>query len=405
MVLLKAALLGILQGLTEFLPISSTAHLLIVGRLIDFSDPGGIFNTTIQFGSILAVVWLYRRRLTLMVRGAANPVEQRFATMIVVAFIPALVAGLLLSDYVKTVLYASATVIAVSFIAGGVVMLLVERYRPRPTVTDASLTPLPKAFAVGASAQFVLLPTIAFLITQIFALTPEMAVGLMILSLCPGGPTSNLMTRYAHGDVALSISVNGVSSFAALFTMPLLVSLVVSHFLGAKAPPIDLGSLGLSMFMLTTLPVAVGMAVRHYAARLADRLDGPMRKLASILLLVFVVGTLATNWSLFVRSLPTLGPSVILLGCSLILLGLGLSRLAALGRPLPTPISIATGIQNSALGIPVGGLIAGPGVSEPAFSVPSGVYGVIMYLLVIPFTLWRRRMADRTYPAATGAAA
>ena len=263
----------------------------------------------------------------------------------------------------------------------------------------------PKAFAVGASAQFVLLPTIAFLITQIFALTPEMAVGLMILSLCPGGPTSNLMTRYAHGDVALSISVNGVSSFAALFTMPLLVSLVVSHFLGAKAPPIDLGSLGLSMFMLTTLPVAVGMAVRHYAARLADRLDGPMRKLASILLLVFFVGTLATNWSLFVRSLPTLGPSVILLGCSLILLGLGLSRLAALGPAQATAISIDTGIQNAALGIAVGGLIAGPGVSEPAFSVPSGVYGVIMYLLVIPFTLWRRRMADRTYPAATGAAA
>ena len=117
------------------------------------------------------------------------------------------------------------------------------------------------------------------------------------------------------------------------------------------------------------------------------------------------IGTLATNWSLFVRSLPTLGPSVILLGCSLILLGLGLARLAALGPAQATAISIDTGIQNAALGIAVGGLIAGPGVSEPAFSVPSGVYGVIMYLLVIPFTLWRRRMADRTYPAATGAAA
>ncbi|MDN2579505.1 bile acid:sodium symporter family protein [Aquibium sp. ELW1220] len=258
----------------------------------------------------------------------------------------------------------------------------------------------PKAFAVGASAQFVLLPAIAFSIAQIFALSPEMAIGLMILSLCPGGPTSNLMTRFAHGDVALSISVNGVSSFAALFTMPLLVSFVVGHFLGADAPPIDLGSLGLSMFMLTTLPVAIGMAVRHYASRLADSLDGPMRRLASFLLIVFVVGTLTTNWSLFVESLPTLGPSVILLGCSLILLGLGLSRLASLSPAQATAISIDTGIQNAALGIAVGALIAGPGVVEPAFSVPSGVYGVIMYLLVIPFTLWRRRLAGRTYSAA-----
>jgi len=257
----------------------------------------------------------------------------------------------------------------------------------------------PKAFAVGAGAQFVLLPCIAFLIVQIFALSPEMAIGLMILSLCPGGPTSNLMTRFAHGDVALSISVNGVSSFASLFTMPLLVSFAVSHFLGAEAPPIDLGSLGLSMFMLTTLPVAVGMATRHFAAGVADVLDGPMRKLASLLLLVFVVGTLTTNWSLFVRSLPTLGPSVILLGCSLILLGLAISRLAALSTAQATAISIDTGIQNAALGIAVGALIAGPGVSEPAFSVPSGVYGVIMYLLVIPFTLWRRRTAERGYSA------
>ena len=263
----------------------------------------------------------------------------------------------------------------------------------------------PKAFAMGAVAQFALLPAIAFAIAQIFALSPEMAVGLMILSLCPGGPTSNLMTRYAHGDVALSIAVNGVSSFAALFTMPVLVTFAVSHFLGAEAPPISLGSLGLSMFMLTTLPVAIGMTVRRYAGGLAERLDGPMRKLASLLLVVFVVGTLTTNWTLFVQSLPSLGPSVILLGCSLILVGLGLSRLAALGPAQATTISIDTGIQNAALGIAVGALIAGPGVAEPAFSVPSGVYGVIMYLLVIPFTLWRRRMADRAYSAATSAPA
>ena len=162
MVLLKAAILGILQGLTEFLPISSSAHLVLAERLLHFSDPGAIFNTTIQLGSILAVVWVYRRRLLQMATGLThNRAEQRFALMIVVAFIPALIAGLLFSDFVKRVLYESATVIAVSFIVGGVVMLIVERLRPVPTVHDASLTPVSRAFAIGWFQALALIPGVS----------------------------------------------------------------------------------------------------------------------------------------------------------------------------------------------------------------------------------------------------
>lgn len=165
MVLLKAAILGILQGLTEFLPISSSAHLVLAERLLHFSDPGAIFNTTIQLGSILAVMWVYRRRLLQMATGLASTPprksEQRFALMILVAFIPALVAGVLFSDFVKQVLYESATVIAVSFIAGGVVMLMVERFRPAPTVHEASLTPVPRAFAIGWFQALALIPGVS----------------------------------------------------------------------------------------------------------------------------------------------------------------------------------------------------------------------------------------------------
>jgi undecaprenyl-diphosphatase len=165
MVLLKAAVLGILQGLTEFLPISSSAHLRIGEWLLDFDDPGAIFNTTIQLGSILAVMWLYRERLLRMARGLTSRPpqehEQRFATMVFVAFLPALVIGGLFGNYVKTVLYESAVVIAVSFIAGGIVMLIVERFRPVPTVHDATLTPAPKAFAVGAFQALALVPGVS----------------------------------------------------------------------------------------------------------------------------------------------------------------------------------------------------------------------------------------------------
>lgn len=161
-VLLKAAILGVLQGLTEFLPISSSAHLVIGERLLHFSDPGSIFNTTIQLGSILAVMWLYRHRLMQMAAGLpSNADEQRFAAMIVVAFIPAAVLGVLFSDFVKRVLYESATVIAVSFIVGGIVMLLVERFRPAPIVHDASITPVPRAFTIGVFQALALVPGVS----------------------------------------------------------------------------------------------------------------------------------------------------------------------------------------------------------------------------------------------------
>ena len=148
MTLLVAALLGVLQGLTEFLPISSTAHLLVVGDLVGFEDPGEAFTVMIQLGSIPAVMWMYRTRIAAVIAGLpSDPAARRFALMVVAAFIPALFAGALLNDYVDEVLAESATVIAVAFIAGGIVMLIVEQFRPRTLVRQADQTPRSMAFA------------------------------------------------------------------------------------------------------------------------------------------------------------------------------------------------------------------------------------------------------------------
>jgi len=116
---LTAALLGVIQGLTEFVPVSSTAHLLIGARLFRFSDPGGVFTVLIQLGSILAVMWLYRAKIARVLRGLpSDPDSRHFVLMILVAFLPAAVAGALLSGYVKRVLYTTPSVIAASFIVG-----------------------------------------------------------------------------------------------------------------------------------------------------------------------------------------------------------------------------------------------------------------------------------------------
>jgi undecaprenyl-diphosphatase len=157
---LVAAILGVVQGLTEFLPVSSTAHLLLAQQLRGYDDPA--FTTMIQLGSVLAVMWLYRIKILTVIRGLPSDRDaQRFTLMLLVAFIPAVIGGLLFADYVQTVLYESIPVIAVAFIAGGVVMLIVEKYRPEPDVVDAEQTPVPRALVIGVCQLLALVPGVS----------------------------------------------------------------------------------------------------------------------------------------------------------------------------------------------------------------------------------------------------
>jgi undecaprenyl-diphosphatase len=160
--LASAALLGVVQGLTEFLPVSSTAHLLIGERLAGFEDPGGAFKIVIQFGSILAVMWLYRAKIASVVAGLpTDPAARRFALMIAAAFLPAALAGALLAGWVKGVLYETPTVYAWAFIAGGLVMLAAERLRPVPSVGTADDTPVGKAVFIGTCQALALVPGVS----------------------------------------------------------------------------------------------------------------------------------------------------------------------------------------------------------------------------------------------------
>ena len=145
-----AAVLGVVQGITEFLPVSSTAHLLIGERLLGYQDPGGVFTVMIQLGSIFAVMWLYRLKIVRIVRNLpSQPEARRFAGAIIVAFLPLVVVGAVIGDYIQTVVYGHLALIAGAFIAGGVVMLLVERRRPEPDIVDAERTPMVRAFGIG----------------------------------------------------------------------------------------------------------------------------------------------------------------------------------------------------------------------------------------------------------------
>ena len=261
------------------------------------------------------------------------------------------------------------------------------------TVADfARVAAQPKAFGIGAFSQLVTIPLVAWIIATLFGLPPELAVGLMILSLCPGGVTSNILTKLARGDLALSISLTGIISLVAVFTVPPLVAFFARHFMGIDAPPVDVTRLGVSMFLITAAPVVIGILVRRFAEGFALSIEPFVEKLALALFVVVVVGALAANWALFVANLLVLAPSLIVLNVVLLAIGLTLGRLFALGPAQSTAIAIETGIQNATLGITVGSLIAEQAGALPPFSLPSGVYGITMYLVTIPFVLWRRRV-------------
>ncbi|WP_419906920.1 bile acid:sodium symporter family protein [Hoeflea sp.] len=264
------------------------------------------------------------------------------------------------------------------------------------TVADfARVVSRPKAFFAGAISQIVVLPIVAFLMLQLFRLPPELAVGVMILSFCPGGVTSNIITKLAGGAVALSVTLTGVVSLISVVTVPLLVAWAAGHFMGQAAPAINVTSLALAMFAITAVPVAIGVALRHFAKGLADRIEATISRIALVLFVIIVIGALAANWSLFVANLVLLGPLLVILNIVLLLLGLGIARAMGLDHADGVAIAIETGVQNSTLGITVGSLIVEAATGLPPFSLPSGVYGITMYFVAVPFIYLMRRRAQR----------
>ena len=264
------------------------------------------------------------------------------------------------------------------------------------TVDDFALVAKePKAFAIGVTNQMIVLPIMGFVIASGLDLSPELAVGLMILACCPGGVTSNILTKLANGDTALSVSYTAVVSVVTVITLPLIVGFSMDHFMGEAAPDIDILSLGITMFLLTTIPVGMGMAVRHFSAETADKMDKGVSVVATGLFVIIVLAAIATEWDTLMDNIGKLGPAVILLSGIMLGIGYKSAEFLELNSMRATTVSIESGIQNATVGITVGGLIlAAPDGGLSTLSLPSGVYGVLMYIVVAPFIYWRIAQAE-----------
>ena len=249
----------------------------------------------------------------------------------------------------------------------------------------------PKAFGIGLGNQLILLPFVALGITVQLQVSPELAVGVMILSFCPGGVTSNVLARIARGNTPLSISLTAVMSLVSIVTVPLLVAASVSHFMGDEAPPVNVAGLGIKMFLLTAVPVLLGMWLTAAKPQLVERISGTISRIALILFCFIIVAALVKNRVVFFGNLPTLGPALIILNIAMLGLGVVTSRMGRLDREDATTISLESGVQNGTLGIAVGAMIAlDSSETLPPTTVPSAVYGITMYLVSLPFVFWRK---------------
>ena len=246
----------------------------------------------------------------------------------------------------------------------------------------------PKAFFVGIMNQMFLLPLVAFIIISLMGITKEIAVGMMILASCPGGVTSNIITKLAKGDTALSISYTAVISIFTIVTLPIITGFSMKYFMGADAPPLNLLFLGFTMFLITALPVGIGLSVRSKYRTFADSFEATATRISIILFMIIILGALVSEWNTFINNLLKLGPAIILLMVVMITIGYKSSNWFKMNNRQAVTVAIESGIQNGTVGITIGNLIINPETGLSILSIPSGVYGILMYFICLPFVFW-----------------
>lgn len=255
----------------------------------------------------------------------------------------------------------------------------------------ARVLTMPRAVLTGVVMQVIAVPAVALLLVSFTDLPPAMAFGVMLLSFCPGGVTSNILTKLAGGTVALSITLTAVVSLLSVVTVPALTGWAATRFLGSAAPDINVTAIGMSMFAITAVPVAIGVLLRFVAPAFADANERRVSTVALVLFVVIVAAALATNWDMFMQHIGGLGPVLMILNLILLIAGVLMARAIGLSGADGLCISVEMGVQNATLGIAVAGLIA-QSSGIPEYAIPAAVYGITMYIVTIPGMFVLRRI-------------
>jgi BASS family bile acid:Na+ symporter len=249
----------------------------------------------------------------------------------------------------------------------------------------------PRALLVGVLCHFVLLPLVCYGMLTLLGITGVFAVGFMILAACPTGTTSNLLTYLARGDVALALSFTAMASVLTIFTLPLIVTWSLGHFLGAaRAVNVPVGLMMGQVALVLGVPVSLGMLVRHRWEAWALRWEPRATRIATGLFVLIVVLAIVKNWALLGDNFTSLAPFAVVLNLVMLALGFAIAWAARLPRTQAVTLGIETAVQNAALAL----VIASSVLKDDAMAIPGAVYGVLMYAGGLAFALTMRRFTQ-----------
>ena len=234
----------------------------------------------------------------------------------------------------------------------------------------------PKAIVVGLINQIILLPIIAYVLISIFNVGTDIAIGLMILAACPGGPTSNLITYLAKGDAGLSISLTTLNSLITIFTIPFVVDFALNQFLDVdEMVQIDKLQTVIQIFAIVIIPVSLGMLLKNFKPEFADKMNKPVKIASGAVLFLVILGLVIKKKEELIPYLQQAGWTSLALNICTMLVGLATAKLAKLNLAQSITISIESGIQNGTMAIAIAAGI----LMNDNYAIAPAVYSLIMF--------------------------
>ena len=248
---------------------------------------------------------------------------------------------------------------------------------------------VPRDFIVGFISQVILLPIIAFILIKIIPVPLEIALGVMIIAAAPGGVTSNILTKFANGDVALSVTLTAVISLLSIVTVPLII-FGSAELLGYAEIKKDISmiSIALKMFTVVTIPVMLGMVLRFLMTDFIISKTIVVQRLSVILFLIVFVSIWVEEWSRIVNFIAKAGLISLILNLTMIFVGFYVAKYLASGVAQRKCISLECGLQNGTLAVYVSTQL----FDEIVFMVPTAAYALIMFATSIFFVLIVRKI-------------
>ena len=245
---------------------------------------------------------------------------------------------------------------------------------------------VPKNFFIGLFSQLIILPIVAYLLILILKTPPEIAIGVMIIAAAPGGVTSNILTKFANGDVALSVSLTAVISLISIVTVPLII-FTSADLIGITniAQNISMLGIALKMFLVVTVPVILGMIIRRYAENFISSKVEIFNKLNIIFFVIFFIAAFYEERENLINFIIQAGLITLILNISMMLIAYYLAKTFASGVKQQKCIALECGLQNGTLAIFVSTQIFG---TDILYAIPTGAYAIIMYITGLLFVFF-----------------